>query len=371
MKILRLHHLLLTTTAVGLLVTCVRAAPPSGSNSSYQIVRLTPPVANLASAIADDLNGSGNVVGDYRTADGATGAYFYRASSRQFTLLGPALQASGINAQDVIVGVDDVLHCGLYWSSPTATPTPLLPLAQHTHATARMINQARVVVGSSYIPEDTPEHPDYRAIVAWKVSSSGSVLGRVVLPFPDGDLRGTALDINEAVNGVTIVVGTTGDATTFPLHAVQWAVQEDEFGQLTLLSGPTIIASNFSGANSLNDASTVVGSTVFSTGGSAWPFYKLSDGAVIALAGISKATHGSANGINNSGKIVGYQGYISRAQGAVQRAVLWNSPTSVVDLNTKVSLGSSESLRFATHVNDRGDILAVNNSGVPCLLIAK
>ncbi len=100
------------------------------------------------------------------------------------------------------------------------------------------------------------------------------------------------------------------------------------------------------------------------------PYLKRDGQSITRLPSISKATYGFAHSINTDGQIVGYQGYLNRGS-IINRAVLWTSPTAVVDLNSTVKLGVGESLTRSYRNNNRGDILAYTNTDVPCLLLAK
>ena len=137
-------------------------------------------------------------------------------------------------------------------------------------------------------------------------------------------------------------------------------------------TGPTELAAGYGYPEALgiNASLSVVGRAAFTEGGPGWPYLKLANSSsLVPLAAIPKATYGMATGINDAGKIVGNQSYLSH--GEVRRAVLWTSPTTVVDLTTQVTLGRSETLNWASLINNRGDILGSINGNIPCLLIAK
>jgi len=344
----------------------------------YSVVRLAVPGAATASTGVHDLNDNGNVVGTYRDSDGVQYGFHYEHAAKTYTSLGAGVAARGINQLNQLVGelvgTDETPNTGLYWSSPSdLAPTPLPPLGAHTHSRANAINDAGVIVGSSYIPEESPVTPNYRAIVVWRVDALGNVSGPIALPFPVDDLRGYAGDLTEQDDGgVTVIVGTTGDSTTLSSSAVQWSVIVDEGGTLSLLTGPTELAAGYGYPEALgiNASLSVVGRAAFTAGGPGWAYLKPADSSsLVPLAGIPKATWGVARAINDAGKIVGYQSYLSH--GPVSRAVLWTSPTTVVDLNYQVTLGRSETLTMASLINRRGDILASINSNIGCLLIAK
>lgn len=136
------------------------------------------------------------------------------------------------------------------------------------------------------------------------------------------------------------------------------------------MSGPTILSSAYAYGAGINQTKDVVGTAVFAGNSSQWPFLKRDGQSVTKLPGISKATYGLAHSINNAGQIVGYQGYLNRGS-IINRAVLWTSLTTVVDLNASVKIGPGVTLTRSYRNNNNGDILVYTNSNVPYLLIAK
>jgi uncharacterized membrane protein len=204
----------------------------------------------------------------------------------------------------------------------------------------------------------------------WRVNAAGVVSSPVHLPYPEGDLRGGPSDLTEQINGITHVIGATGDQADFPSNAVMWSVSVETQGQPALNSGPTILSSAYAAANGINASVDVVGEAVFDGGGMGWPFLKSANGQDTALAGLTKATFGSALDINDIDQIVGTLSYISRGS-FIHRAVLWTSPLMAVDLNGLVSLGRGEKLTSAGLINSRGDIVASINGSTPCLLLKR
>jgi uncharacterized membrane protein len=188
--------------------------------------------------------------------------------------------------------------------------------------------------------------------------------------FGRSTLLRAASDLTEQVGGVTVVIGSTGDEATFPSHAAAWEVTVNAQGEPALQAGPTVLSDAYAVANGINTAGEVVGEAVFGAGSSNWPFLKSVGGPVTALAGLAKSTYGTANDINENGRIVGRLSYLNRGS-TVHRAVLWTTPTTAIDLNSVVSLGRNEKLVSAERINSRGDILASINGTTPCLLIAK
>ena len=251
------------------------AAKPGGGGggASYDVVRLAFPGAATASTESLDFNDHRNVVGTYRDANDVQCGYHYEHATQTYRPLGAGVTVEGINQLNALVGSDDVFGCGLYWSSPDSGPTPLLPLGVHTHSRAIAINDAGIIIGNSYIPEVSPEYPP--AIVVWRIDEEGVASDPVVLPYPAGDSRGSATALTEQTDdGVTVIVGSTGDARSFSIHAVQWSVIVDGDGQPQLLAGPNVLSSDYAQALGINTSLSVVGQAVFTEGGAGWPYLK-------------------------------------------------------------------------------------------------
>jgi hypothetical protein len=339
-----------------------------GGTPAYQVVRLAVPGALQRSTWAYDLNDRGNVVGEYDNNAGIPHGFHYERSTNSYRSLGIGATARGVNQFDEIAGNDEIENVGLYWSSPAAEPVPLPPLAGHTHSRASKLNNAGIIIGASFIPEDAPVTPGFHAAVAWRVDAQGVVSGPVELPYLAGDIVGAANDLTEAEDGVAIVVGTSGD--TGSALPVSWAVMVGEDGLAVI--GPTQFVGNYFLAEpwTINSFGDTCGRAAFGNGAAGMPFVRRAGQPVAALPILPNAFSGSAVGINDAGLIVGGQG-VTLKQGVGTRAVLWPSATTVVDLNSLVSLGKSESLTWSLRINSAGDILAIINGGFPCLLIRK
>lgn len=361
-----------------ILISETFAQPPGkgggGSNSSpYDLFRLSPPGAAAGSVEALQCNDSSNVVGWYRDSGNQNNGFFYNHSARSYTSLGVRTRAVGLNQSNEIVGEDLLLGVGLYWSSPSTAPIVLPPLAIHTHSKARAINESGLIIGQSYTPDAEWIAPGTQSLVAWRILPGGSVFGPVELPFLAGDWAGRVMDVSNSVEGVCVVVGSSGDTAAgpdeFPLP-VAWSVVLTENGLLTF-EAPIVEGDYDSGdANGVNVDGTSVGRAGLPT---AYPFIKTAGQSMQLLPLLSKAVSGYATAINAAGGVVGTQPVQPRHNSTLQfTAVLWPSATNVVDLNTQVPLASGERLQNAFDINSGGDILAeLNLGGTPCLLIKK
>lgn len=354
------------------------ARPPSrgGGGARFTLVRLAVPGSGAYSTAAYALNDHANVVGEFRDAENVPSGFYYNDASGDYVSLGELRVAGDINHLDNIVGHTLVSYTngqeeflipgrGLYWSSPSAPPILLSPLGGHTNSTAVAINGDKIIVGESYIPEDSPVTPGRRAIVAWYVNDQGAVTEPLVLPLLPNDVVGRANAVTELLADEAIVVGSSGSTP------VSWTVTLSD-GQLSVAGPYEFTGDYFYGeAYAVNLLGDAVGGADFGEG--TMPFLRITGGSAEPLPLLTHAVTGAANSINGDRMIVGYQNVFQNRTGGLleTRAVLWTSPATVVDLNSQVSLGRGEVLRFAADINKRGDILALINGNQSCLLIAK
>jgi hypothetical protein len=373
--------LCLSIVLTGLLTADAVAQKPGkggsggGTSAAYDLFRLTPPGSVAGSVEALHCNNSANVVGWYNDANGLRNGFFYNHAARSYTSLGLLVEANDLTHANAIVGYDQLQGMGLYWSSPTAPPISLPPLPIHTHSAARAINGDGIIVGVSFSVNPNAEwiEPGSQSLVAWHVSSGGVVTGPVELPFLSGDWAGRVMDVSEFVGGVASVVGSSGDTAAgndaVPLP-VAWSLVLTTTG--IEVFGPMLVEGNYDvgDANGVNAAGTIVGAAGVPTGQA---FLKALGQPMQLLPMLTNAVSGHAQSINASGSSVGLQNVQPRRNSTVQRtAVLWPTASSVVDLNTQVSLASGERLEQAFDINTRGDILVRSNQGSRvCLLIKK
>ncbi len=308
-----------------------------GGSANYSLVRLAYPGATRTEAL--QLNDRANVVGTYRDAANVSHGFHYDFASGDYTSLGALTSAQGINQLDSIVGhslvtynngQEDVLipGRGLYWSSAADAPRELPPLTGHTHSRAVAINNSKLIVGESYIPEDPPVTPGFRAIVAWYIDADDNLVDPVELPFLTGDIEGRASDLTEAIDvdgiNVATVAGTSGEfsgADDWPLP-VSWTVTIAE-NSLTV-AGPALFAGSYFlgrtyGVNNFGDA---VGMVAIEEGSPASPFQQIAGQPLGSLPLLPKADNGRATSINDSGQIVGSQVAYPRGRGAEFRAIV-------------------------------------------------
>lgn len=146
-----------------------------------------------------------------------------------------------------------------------------------------------------------------------------------------------------AINNAGQVVGSMTAGFSNMTHAVVW-----ENGQLTDL-GASPGAINGSLANDINNVGQIVG--VDHERAVLWW-----QGTKVELGSLNGDSRSNALGINDLGQIVGYsQTFAGSSDG--NRAVLWQNGT-VLDLNTLASVQASGwTLRSATQINDKGQII--------------
>ena len=340
--------MLLATLTVFLVVADTVAAKKGGkpgSGPAYTLIRLAPPGVAITASLARDLDQAGNVVGFY-DSQGQSFGFYYDLNQDDWLLFGAGIKVAGLNNFGEMVGFDQNTGEGLYWSSPDEDPVTLSPLAGDQGMDALRINDDGIILGQSVGPEGV-------TAVVWAVDDAGVVSAPLVLPRPTGDTSASLHQLNEAEAGITQIVG--GSGSDYPGDtAIRWEVKAVD-GVPSVVSDPSDLGS-LGGAPSVAYGINFFGDIVGQSGN--WPFLKTAGQPMQPLAGIRKATNGSALDINDAGVIVGDQGYLFHGQ-AIQKAVLWTAAGNVQELNKKVNLGASETLKAAGGINDAGQIIGL------------
>ncbi|HEY2841899.1 MAG TPA: PEP-CTERM sorting domain-containing protein, partial [Pirellulales bacterium] len=112
----------------------------------------------------------------------------------------------------------------------------------------------------------------------------------------------------------------------------------------------TLLGGAFSRANGINNSGQVVG--IAATAGGQNHAFLYSGGAMQDL-GTLGGTNSQAQGINNSGKVVGY----GTTAGGQNHAFLYSGGGSIQDLNSLIDPLSGWTLDVAQGVNDAGQIV--------------
>jgi hypothetical protein len=267
--------------------------------------------------------------------------------------------AAGINELGECVGsggstfdpVEQVwVYSGLYWSSLTANPLVLAPLAGDDETDASGINADGVIVGRStrrYF--DGSEIVEDQTAVAWRavIGQSGiEIRGPFVLgPQPNTYSARDARAVNDCdAAGIAQAVGIT------ELGPVAWEVQCLTNGDLAVLSGPdslvpagTEVHGSAEGINNNGDA---CGRNI------GQGFRRLADGTLEPLA-TPRNAFSEAAGINGSRQVVGQV----RDPRKGTYGVLWQADGSRVDLNKYLGRNSPwHRIWWGTTIDSEGTI---------------
>jgi probable HAF family extracellular repeat protein len=288
------------------------SAAPTTNAIEYQITDLGV-LAGGSQSKATAINSSGQVVGYCDTSSGKDHAFLYSGGSMHDlgVLAGDAWsQAYGINDSGIIVGAS--------WPTVPGYPHAFLydgGSMQYfgVEGLAHSINNSNQVVG------------DWQSTGHGFVYSGGSVTALGLLSSHTYSY-GNATSINSAGQ----IGGGSGPSDNSWWHAVVYASISPQ--DLGALAGAT-----HSEALGINDLGQIVG---YSDIGH-WDAFLYSGGAMQDLG------PGTAEGINNSGDVVGTRG---------SRAFLYGSGI-MYDLSSLLSPGSSWTLYDATAINNAGQIV--------------
>jgi probable HAF family extracellular repeat protein len=300
----------------------------------YNLIDLTPGVT--ADCHPTGVNDSGQAVGNYY----GNPSGFLSSEATGFVDLGSVLgSANGINTSGQIVGVAGG-HAALY-NSGTITDLGVLG-SGGSNSVANAINDAGQIVGQADI-NNAPESEAF-------LYSGGSMQSLGVLYGRHGNSWATAINSNGVIVGAS-QPGDTFSGTYWNNHA--FVYRNGTMTDLGVLPGSP--ANSSSGAAAVNNAGVTVGSA--ETNGM-WGVQHAvlwdANGTIHDLGIFPDAYDGSnANGINDSGQVVGWA-YGSDGQ---QHGFIRNS-TDLIDLNTLIDTSSGWTVYSAVAIKNNGLIVA-------------
>jgi hypothetical protein len=318
-----------------------KPAPPS----EWKAVALNAD-PNIESQAAD-INDAGNVVGVLFTSNGWRAVLWHVTGKtvNQY-LLADGTWAWGVNELQQVVG--DSGGQAAYWESVSSPALVLPPMASPGFASARELNDQRVIVGSSRAAANDDFYP-----VAWRVVN-GVVTDFLVLPGGEGE----AADLtNNDTNGVATIVGQAN------FRPVTWTVRSEVDGSLTVLSGPDDVdpdAVGYGHAAGINALGDVCGDFWF-TNTSEWysAVRAWNGGSLEILEQINEKQlddRNSAQSINNAGQAVGADNYTTSQGSTKATGVLWAVDGSAKQLINLVS--GWRAIYRAAGINNDGVIAA-------------
>jgi hypothetical protein len=357
----------LAAAIAAVLLTFAWAAPSEGrggggggSTTPYTIVPFLPPDFASTSSYVSDVDESGHAVGDAEDENGGSQAVHFNIATSIYTSLPGGLSAQGVNNLNQIVGGTSVggVNLALFWSSPTANPIPLPPLAGDVSSDAFAVNDDGIVVGESA----SGVSPKRGAVWRVLVDSNGDVQvdGPVERPPLIVGTAAQARNVNEVVDGTAWIVGNSADL------AVTWTVALRTDGTLAAPSAPVPVGtlggswSEGAGINNFTDVSgrsATIDSTSFGA-----PFLRLAGQSIQPLPIPRDTVFGIAEDINDAEEIVGSIRILVRFEkGAngygpgVEHAWLWKDGSGI-DLNKQIPSKSGWDLKWATVISNDGVI---------------
>jgi uncharacterized membrane protein len=312
-------------------------------------------VIELGGTRANDISGSGQIVGQKIFASGLRHAAFWPSSQSSPIDLGtlpgvPRSTAVGINPKREIVGfafsADFSVQLPLFWASPNSAPAELPGLPAGLLSEVFDINPSGQIVGAFYSADFSVQQA-----VVWPNSNAAPVY----LQPLSGELpNSSAGGINASGN----ILGDGCDADLVECHVAFWATSTSTPVALASPGGELIYTDFVLPGHAINGAGNMVGfayNADFSAERAV--FWASSSSPAVILSTVGEFTNAVAAGISDNGQIVGI-GY--NEDFSKQRPFLWPSATSQgIDLTTFFPPGSDWDLdsMFAVTVNNRGEII--------------
>ena len=311
-------------------------------------------VIELGGRRANDISGSGQIVGNKDFAPGLRHAAFWPSSQSAPIDLGtlPGLRSTavGMNPRREIVGYafndDSSVERPLFWAGTNSAPVELPGLPAGLLSEVYDINPSGQIVGQFFSADFSVERA-----VFWPNSNAAPVyLPQLSKSLP---LSG-AFSINASGN----IFGDACGADFVECHAAFWASSTSIPVALASPGGEFIYTDFVLPGHAINGAGNMVGyarNADFSAERAV--FWASSSSPAVILSTVGKFTNADAAGISDNGQIVGV-GY--NEDFSKSRPFLWPSATSQgIDLTTFFPAGSNWDLdsMFAVTVNNRGEIV--------------
>lgn len=287
------------------------------------------------------LNSLGQVVGEANNAAGETRPFLYSDGTMTDlgSLGGRIGYATGINDNGLVVGTsytgDGHPHAFLYWFGEMVDLNPFLLGGDYSMASR--INNASVITGSSGLT------PGGNARHAFILDGSNPDLGT---------LGGSTSD-SFAINSSNTICG--GAYIGF-----------DQFERACISYGRSLVditslGGSWATARDINDSETVVGEAQLSSG--AWRAFVWQPGSGFGFGMFALNTFGGnfgrADGVNNHNEVVG----TAQDPSGIAHAFYWSGPTGLVNLDSRLPVGSGWALQEAHAINNNGQIVGLGLHG--------
>lgn len=337
-----------------LAIAVLLALPPAASAHSprYQVVQV-----GVAGSVANDINSSGAVVGNYPFSPTSTHAFatIGGVTTDLGTLGGPDSYAAAINDSNVIVGTainSDGYRRAFRYQAGTMVDLGTLG---GNNSGAGDINNRGDIAGSA---DDGPDSALEGRAFLLKPGSSMHDLGRIEVPDAEGTSAALGLNELRQVVGGSVVGPYTPPESMY--HAFLYKCEE--MLDLGTLGG------QYSLARAINERTQVVGvtSTPEFRVSRAFLWYR---GEMRSLGTLPGGDFSSATDINDHGHVVGYATLAGIGGSTGPQVGFLYAGGKMRDLNTLIDRGSGWSVVNAEGINNRGQIAATGCRGSICYAV--